>query len=129
MCPIGGIYFWQVSVYIGYKIMRDICLTELNAISGGVWCTWNGYPGNGAANQIEIMGDSFDDCLVLRQQIQINKGGFDTAGMVMTAAFAWSGAIVGLAAGYAFGAGAVATAGVCFIFAIGVGAGYAVTHR
>ncbi len=109
--------------------MRDLELTEIKNINGGVWCTWNGHPGNGAGNQIWIEGDSFDDCLVLRQPTQINRGGFDTAGMVMTAAFTWSGFVVGYAAATAFGLGTIASGGVCLIFGLALGAGYAATNR
>jgi hypothetical protein len=105
--------------------MRDLKLREIKNVNGGAWCTWNGYPGNGAANQIWIEGD---DCSVLKQSIQIDRGSFDVSGMIMTAAFAWSGFVVSYTAATVFGLGAIASGGVCLIFGLALGAGYAATQ-
>lgn len=98
----------------------------MKSVNGGTWCTWNGYPGNGAANQVWIEGD---DCSVLSQSIQVDRGSFDVSGMTMNAAFVWSGAVVTYAAATAFGLGAIASGGVGLIFGLAVGAAYATTHR
>lgn len=106
--------------------MRNLESREIKSVNGSVWCTWNGYPGAGVANQVWI---EVDDCTVLRPSVQVNKGSFDVSGMAMTAAFTWSGVVVTYAAASAFGLGAVASGGVGLIFGLAVGVAYATTHR
>lgn len=106
--------------------MRSLELNETKNISGGAWCTYHGYPGNGAGNQIWIEGD---DCSVLRESIQINRGGFDVSGLIMGVGFIWSGAIIGYAATTVFGFGAIASGGIGIAFGLALATGYAATHR
>lgn len=106
--------------------MRDLALKEIILINGAIWCTYHGYPGQGAGNQIEIDGD---DCTILRQSIQVTQGSFDYGSMAMTAAAAWSGFILTCGATAALGFGTVASGGVGLVFALAVGTGYAASHR
>jgi hypothetical protein len=126
ICRVGEIYFWKFLLYISYKIMRDICITELSAVSGSIWCTWNGYPGNGAGNQIEIEGD---DCSILKQTIQVSHGSFDVGGFVIGTSASIAGGVASYATATAFGFGVVASGGIGIGLAVLIGLGYATTHR
>jgi hypothetical protein len=105
--------------------MRALSKIESNIVSGGIWCTYDGQPCSGCANLIEIDGD---DCSIIKGQLSVNTGHFDTGGIVMGVAAGWSGLVVTYAAGYMFGLGAIATGGIGLVLGTAIAVGYAATR-
>ncbi len=104
--------------------MRDLIFKEIKSINGGIWCTHNGYPGNGAANQIEIDGN---DCSILKHQL--SQGHFDTGGFVIGTSASIAGGVASYAVAVAFGFGSITAGAVGIGLATLIGIAYATTHR
>ncbi len=105
--------------------MRTLRDNENSLVAGGIWCTYDGHSCSGCANMIQIDGD---DCSIIKGQLSVDTGHFDTSSVVIGLAAAWVGLVVTYGAVAAFGFGAVATGGIGLVFGTAIAVGYAASH-